>query len=247
MNLQPFDQVKMINAEFWGWHEKELTETSSEESVGRNPDIYSFHEKGRNVFLQPTLLTFPWGGWASCEWRLHLKIKRCLKNVWEQNRISESVYIAQNLTYDIKCKCSLCLHASSSGSMDHSSSWTKHDDHTSSRAREHGADVCHARLVMQVMCVWPVKKCHGFMWKQTLVTSPPSTSDSWSLCPRVPVGAHHCWPHGPCHFCDSLSVITRRRRKAKHRAQKMRHVMAVSDVIKPDKRQKKNIQSNMRK
>lgn len=179
MNLQPFDQVKMINAEFWGWHEKELTETSSEESVGRNPDMYSFHEKGRNVFLQPTLLTFPWGGWASCEWRLHLKIKRCLKNVWEQNRISESVYIAHNLTYDIKCKCSLCLHASSSGSMDHSRGWTKHDDHTSSRAREHGADVCHARLVMQVMCVWPVKKCHGFMWKQTLVASPPPTSDSW--------------------------------------------------------------------
>lgn len=51
-----FDQVKMINAEFWGWHEKELTETSSEESVGRNPDIYSFHVKGRNVFLQPTII-----------------------------------------------------------------------------------------------------------------------------------------------------------------------------------------------
>lgn len=43
--------------------------------------------------------------------------------------------------------------------------------HTSSRAREHGADVCHASLVMQVMCVWTVKKCHGFMWKQTLVAS----------------------------------------------------------------------------
>lgn len=254
MNLQPFDQVKMINAEFWGWHEKELTETSSEESVGRNPDIYSFHVKGEMFSYSLQLLTFPWGGWASCEWRLYLKIKRCLKNVWEQNRISESFYIAQNLTYNIKCKCSLCLHASSSGSMDHSSSWTKHDDSPttsyliqSKRAREHGADVCHASLVMQVMCVWTVKKCHGFMWKQTLVASDrksrhplhPPTSDSWLLCPWVTVGTHHCWPHGPCHFCDSLTVITWRRRKAKHRAQKMKHVMAVSDVIKPDKRQKK--------
>lgn len=119
--------------------------------------------------------------------------------------------------------------------------------HTSSRAREHGADVCHASLVMQVMCVWTVKKCHGFMWKRTLVASDrksrhplhPPTSDSWLLCPWVTVGTHHCWPHGPCHFCDSLTVITWRRRKAKHRAQKMKHVMAGSDVIKPDKRQKK--------
>lgn len=123
--------------------------------------------------------------------------------------------------------------------------------HTSSRAREHGADVCHASLVMQVMCVWTVKKCHGFMWKQTLVASDrksrhplhPPTSDSWLLCPWVTVGTHHCWPHGLCHFCDSLTVITWRRRKAKHRAQKMKHVMAVSDVIKPDKRQKKKTSS----
>lgn len=69
--------------------------------------------------------------------------------------------------------------------------------HTSSRAREHGADVCHASLVMQVMCVWTVKKCHGFMWKQTLVASDrksrhplhPPTSDSWLLCPWVLITA----------------------------------------------------------
>lgn len=66
--------------------------------------------------------------------------------------------------------------------------------HTSSRAREHGADVCHASLVMQVMCLnceemswFHVKADSCSIWQKEQ-TSPPPTHQ-WFM---VALSLGHC-------------------------------------------------------
>lgn len=67
----------------------------------------------------------------------------------------------------------------------------------------------------------------------------PPTSDSWLLCPWVTVGTHHCWPHGPCISVILWLWLHGEEEKPNTGHRRIKHVMAVSDVIKPDKRKKK--------